>query len=125
MAKPSPFSRPALLRISDKERCPKTTATIEIGKKKKNSPQIKLTMAFPLVCTGASETGGASLADVAAEPETAARPQRRQNLSSAVKLFPQPAQNRGIYLPAARNVVSVSIGNLHETYYPRFLTSMR
>jgi hypothetical protein len=83
------------LRISDKERCPKTTATIEIGKKKKNSPQIRLTMAFPLVSGGPTATGEA-IAGGTGPPSETTLPQTRQNLSSAAMLFPQPAQKGAI-----------------------------
>ncbi len=74
---------------------------------KNNSPQTRLTMAFPLV--SALPSGAGALIDgVTAEPADATRPQTRQNLSSAVMLFPQPAQNDAIHPPGARNIASAS-----------------
>jgi hypothetical protein len=90
MARPSPLRRPALPRISDSERCPRTTATIEIGKKKMNRPQIRLAIALPLVSAGAAIVG----AGPAAAETATSFPQTRQNLSPAPTSFPQLVQIR-------------------------------
>src|ERR1035437_823202 len=107
MAIPSPFRRPALLRISDKARWPNTMAATKSNGIKNNSPQIRLTMAFPLV-SALPSGAGALIGGAAAEPAEATRPQARQNLSSAVMLFPQPAQNDAMQPPGARNVATAS-----------------
>jgi hypothetical protein len=68
------------------------------GGRKKNTPQIRLAIAFPLVAAGT----GATL--VAAGLVAEALPQTRQNLSfaetsaesSADKVFPQPSQNEAM-----------------------------
>jgi hypothetical protein len=70
---------------------------------KNNSPQIRLTIAFPLVSL---PTAGAGSGAVTAEPAEGWRPQTRQNLSSAVMLFPQPAHNDAMHPPSTRNVAS-------------------
>src|SRR5579863_442810 len=93
MARPSPLRRPALRRISERERCPRTTATIEIGKKKMKRPQIRLAMALPLVSTGTPGAATAAGGAVASEP-AASFPQTRQNLSPAATSFPQLVQSR-------------------------------
>src|ERR1700687_4382570 len=98
MASPSPFRRPALLRISDKAKWPNTIAATKRNGMKNNSPQTRLAIAFPLVCAIPGD-GGAPLADVTAESAGAIRPHTRQNLSSAVMLFPHAEQNNAMHPP--------------------------
>src|SRR5580700_1306507 len=87
MATPSPLSRPALLRISERDRCPKMMATIDKGNANRKRPQTKLTIAFPLVCACTPTAG------VVADSAATSLPQTPQNLSPAETSFPQPAQN--------------------------------
>jgi hypothetical protein len=49
MAIPRPPRRPALFRISERDKWPMTTATIAAGRKKKSRPETRLPMALPLV----------------------------------------------------------------------------
>ena len=58
MARPSPFRRPALLRISESDMCPRITATIAAGSKKKKKPRIRLAIALLSVCCGATDPVG-------------------------------------------------------------------
>src|SRR5215472_7141235 len=91
MAIPSPFNRPALLRISDSPRCPKTIAATKAGGAKNNSPQTRLMTALELVSASPREVapvGVVGLAGIA----LSCRPQARQNLSSGSTRFPQVAQ---------------------------------
>jgi hypothetical protein len=60
------------------------------GGRKKNTPQIRLAIAFPLVAAGTAATL------VAAGLVAEALPQTRQNLSSTNKVFPQPSQNEAM-----------------------------
>src|SRR5579863_3868339 len=94
-------------------------AAIADGGKRKNIPQIRLAIAFPLVAAGIAGAG-APLADGPPGPASVTRPHTRQNLSSAVTLLPQPAQKEAIYpSPDARNAEEALSPrrNLHETYY--------
>src|SRR5580700_2698902 len=92
MAIPSPLSRPALLRISEREMCPKIIARIDIGNANRKSPQTRLTIALPLVSAGAVKAG-VSATGVVAAGGGASFPHTRQNFSPAATLFPQPEQN--------------------------------
>src|SRR5579872_3603106 len=94
IATPSPLIRPALLRISERLKWPKTMARMARGKTKKKIPLIRLTIALPLVSGGVD--GGAP-ATATAVPLEAGLPQTRQNLSSGLILLPQPAHNGLIY----------------------------
>src|SRR5712675_1773967 len=87
MARPSPLSRPALLRISERERCPKIIARIDRGNAKRKTPQAKLAMAFPLV------TGGVPGTVAVVTGAEISLPQTLQNFSPAATSFPQPGQN--------------------------------
>jgi hypothetical protein len=62
---------------------------------KNNSPQTRLAIAFPLVFS----IPGAPLEVGTAESADAIRPQTRQNLSSAVMLFPHTEQNNAMHPP--------------------------
>ena len=111
MATPSPLSRPALLRMSRRERCPKTTARIDAGKKKKKSPEIRLAIAFPLV-SGVTPCPAAAAA--VADVETSF-PHTRQKRSPDDTLFPQAGQNTVICLrrgPAADSLRANFAGTL-------------
>src|SRR6267378_4915866 len=99
MAIPSPLSRPALLRISERERCPKMIARIDMGNTKRKSPQIRLTIAFPLVSGGAASAEFFTTGAVVADAGTSF-PQTLQNFSPAATLFPQPEQNTRHDLPS-------------------------
>src|SRR5258708_40304197 len=88
MARPSPLSRPALLRISERERCPKIIARIDKGNAKRKTPQAKLAMAFPLVSGGVPGTGAAVTGAEISLPQTL------QNFSPAATSFPEPEQNK-------------------------------
>src|SRR5216683_2066096 len=86
MAIPCPLSRPALLRISERERCPKIIAKIDKGNAKRKTPQARLAMAVV--------SGGIPVAVAAATGADTSFPQTLQNLSPAATLFPQPEQNK-------------------------------
>src|SRR6266852_5206895 len=89
MARPSPFRRPALLRISESEMCPRITATIAAGRKKKKKPRIRLAIALPSVrcaATAPSGVGGAPGAEIAL-------PQTLQKLLPSAKVVPHLGQN--------------------------------
>ena len=51
IAKPSPFMRPPLFLISEREMCPRTMATMNRGNTLM-MPQTRLAIALPLVCAG-------------------------------------------------------------------------
>src|SRR5713226_3663369 len=88
MARPSPFRRPALLRISESDMCPRITATIAAGSKKKKKPRIRLAIALPSVCgtTAPVGIGGAPGAETAL-------PQTLQKRLPSAKVFPHLGQN--------------------------------
>jgi hypothetical protein len=67
---------------------------------KNNSPQTRLAMAFPLVCS-IPGVAGAPLAAGMAESADAIRPHTRQNLSSAVMLFPHAEHNNAMHPPGS------------------------
>src|SRR5579863_1603033 len=92
IAKPLPPSRPALLRISESDKCPKRTAAIALGGKKNRTPQTRLNMAFPLGSGGSPNATPGSSGGLAEVAKTAL-PQIEQKLSPSDKLLPQPAQN--------------------------------
>src|SRR5579864_3826387 len=91
MARPSPFSRPALFLISDNPRWPKITAATKAHGTKNRSPNTRLAMAFPLVCAGAAGTNGPTLAGAGTAEDCA--PHLRQNWSSLPMLLPHCVQN--------------------------------
>src|SRR5271163_2562580 len=84
---PSPLSRPALLRMSERDRCPNMIARIDNGNANRKSPQTKLAIAFPLVSAGAIAAGVITLGAETSLPQTL------QNFSPADTLLPQLAQN--------------------------------
>src|SRR5215831_4400645 len=49
---PSPWRRPWLFRISERDTCPRMIATIAEGMRKEKKPRIKLAIALPLVEVG-------------------------------------------------------------------------
>jgi hypothetical protein len=49
MAIPLPLRRPALRFISENDKWPKTTASIDAGSKMKKMPRMRLAIALPLV----------------------------------------------------------------------------
>jgi hypothetical protein len=101
---------------------PKAIAPIKSKGIKKSRPQIKLAIAFPLVSAFATGAGAVPAPGITADPSETTRPQARQNLSSAVTLFPHPSQNDAIQPPVvrqvsfggaqkiARNILSVRLG---------------
>jgi len=112
---------PRTLRISDSETCRKITAAIANGRMTKSSPQIRLAMAFPLVSPG--PTGDELLAGMTAEPVRTSLPQTRQNLSSALTLLPQPAQNEATPYLQRSNVRSVAFRGAQK--FARNILSVR
>src|SRR6478672_1026375 len=102
IANPSPFRRPALLRICDRERCPRTMATIDIGKKNRKSPLTRLATAIPLVSGGCAGAAGADAAGaVTAGADVTCAPQTRQKRSAVFMAFPQAAQRMSTNPPGA------------------------
>jgi uncharacterized membrane protein len=103
----------------------KITAAIANGVKRKSNPKIKLAMAFPLVCVDPAPC--ALLAGIAAASADTVHPQTRQNLSSALTLLPQPAQNVAIATPRRQTFESfetlfrprTEIGTKHTIRWPR------
>src|SRR5579864_1940707 len=92
IARPRPFNRPGLLRISERAMYPKITATTERGRIMKRIPQIRLKIALPLVSGGSpNATCGSTGATPA--PACESRPQAPQNCSPSARLLPQPRQN--------------------------------
>src|SRR4029077_14017378 len=75
---PAPWSRPLLLRISEREIWPRMMAAIAAGNKSKpQTPAIKLPMAFPLVSP--VSIGNAAGVAVGLDWEVVGAPQRLQN----------------------------------------------
>src|SRR5580704_660419 len=99
MAKPRPDSRPPLLRISDREICPKTTATIAAGGNRPMKPQTLLKIALPLVSGNRTKSAAGLTGGAAAD---ALLPQDAQKVSSSAKVLPQPGQNELIQIPFPR-----------------------
>src|SRR5437660_11793878 len=91
IARPRPFKRPGLLRISESAMYPKITATIERGRMTKRIPQITLKIALPLVSGGSPNATCGSGATPA--PACESRPQAPQNRCPSARLLPQPRQN--------------------------------
>src|SRR4051812_36147929 len=116
MAMPSPFRRPALFFISERPRCPSTTATMEaiIGKIVRPSiPEIRLPSALPAVgasgegwygiclvtCAASAVTSAVGASDKAVPGDVGvadagvACPQTRQKLAPSVSGDPHLLQN--------------------------------
>jgi hypothetical protein len=94
MARPSPFRRPELRRISDTEIWPRITARIESGNAKMKRPETRLAIALPLVCAGNTVPSAAGpKVDGAAALCDTSFPQTLQNLSPTGASLPQTAQN--------------------------------
>src|SRR5947207_13525692 len=97
MAKPSPFRRPPLFLISEREMCPRTTATIKSGNILM-MPHTRLAIAFPLVCAVPANEGGGTAggANPAGGTETCAGcirlPQFEQNCALSAKVAPHLGQ---------------------------------
>src|SRR5437773_642574 len=92
---------------------------------KNSSPHTMLVMAFPLVFADpAAATTGVPEGLAATFAETGL-PHIRQNLSSAVMLFPQEEQNDAMHPPGTRRVSAAARPILHEPYYPRCASSIR
>jgi len=105
-ASPDPFKRPALLRISDRDMCPRTMAAIAAGNIiKPKSPLSRLAIALPLVSDGDAAVG--TRGPVAICAVRAGSPHRSQNRLFSPMLFPHllhsimdpPRGTRRLYLP--------------------------
>src|SRR5580704_10148722 len=83
MAIPLPLIRPALLPISERDKCPKIIARTADGNRKKKQPKIKLATDLPLVVGNGSGVGvggagdatfAAGLAGAIAAPQLLQKP---------------------------------------------------
>src|SRR5260221_8301567 len=91
MANPLPVRRPGFFLISERDKCPKMTATAAAGGKMPKRLQTRLKMALPLVSGGNPKaTAGSTGAEVVAEMLL---PHAAQKVSPSDRLFPQPGQN--------------------------------
>src|SRR5450631_3301368 len=88
MASPRPVRRLGFFLISDRDTCPKMTATTAAGGKMPKRLQTRLKIALPLVSGGRpNATAGSSGAVVVADTLF---PQTAQKVSPSDRLFPQP-----------------------------------
>jgi hypothetical protein len=91
-ASPDPVNRPALLRISDRDMCPRTIAAIAAGNiNNPQTPLTKLAIALPLVSDsdGAPGTGG----PVTVCAVRTGSPHRSQNWLFSPMVFPHLLHN--------------------------------
>src|SRR5271165_7398814 len=109
IANPFPVSRPPLLRMSERDKCPKMTAASENGRMINNSPLIRLKIALPLVSGGSPKATAGSTAGPA-DAANESRPQTPQKRSPSDILFPQPGQNELIDSSSLQHVLSRGYG---------------